>query len=182
MDSNSPARPFDRLPPTDQRVAILVDSENLEISVDRHFEPPAGQKTTHRAYPDWMTIIPRVLAGRTLTRSIYYKKRGKRISARFAKLWQTQLNGEVKQPRKSVDPYIIIDAITVAHKVDTIILLAGDKDYLPLIWFLKSQGCRVEMAAFEDAAATEIKYAADYFFLLDEEDTVVLKKYEAEPV
>ncbi len=169
---------MNRLPPTQQRVAILVDSENLEISVQKHFEPPAAKRSTHRAYPNWIKIIPRVIAGRTLTRSIYYKKRGRRISQKFSKLWQTQLNGEIKQPIKSVDPYIIIDAITVAHKVDTVILLAGDKDYLPLIWFLKSQGCRVEMAAFEDAAAAEVRFAADHFFMLDEEDTVVLKKGE----
>ena len=56
-----------------QRVAILVDSENLEITVTDNYEPLEGAKT-HVLYPDWMEIIPHVLSGRNLVRNIYYKK------------------------------------------------------------------------------------------------------------
>ena len=168
-----------------QRVAILVDSENLEITVSQHYEPPTKVRRTHLAYPDWIDIVPMVLKGRTLVRNIYYKKKGLRISEKFLRLWVEQLGGEVKQPIKSVDPYIIVDAITLCEKVDTMILLAGDKDYLPLIWYLKSKGCRVEMASFQEAAASVVKSAADGFYVLGEEHTVVLprsdlKKLEAQ--
>lgn len=159
-----------------QRMAILTDSENLEIAVTRHYEPEPEQKKTHLAYPDWKEIIPCVVGGRTLVRNIYYKKRGKRVSEKFRAFWVRELGGEIKQPLKSVDPYIIVDAITLCEKVDVMVLLAGDKDYLPLIWYLRSKGCKVEMASFEEAAADIIQHAADHFYLLEEKHTVVLPK------
>ena len=56
-----------------------------------------------------------------------------------------------------------------------VIILAGDKDYLPLIWYLRSRGCRVEVASYADAASKRIRDAADAFYLLTERDTVVLE-------
>lgn len=159
-----------------QRIAILTDSENLEITVTRHYEPEESLQNTHVAYPDWKEIIPLVTGDRTLIRNIYYKRRGRRISEKFRVIWTKELGGEIKQPLKSVDPYIIVDAITLCEKVDVIILLAGDKDYLPLIWYLRSRGCKVEMASFEEAAAGVIQYTADRFYLLEENHTVVLPK------
>ena len=162
-----------------QRIAVLVDSENLEITVSQNYEPPRGKKSSHRAFPDWLEILPEVIANRSIFRNIYYKKRGLRISDKFRKIWCQELRGEIRQPEKSVDPYIIVDAITLSEKADVIILLAGDKDYLPLIWFLRSKGCKVEIASFEEAAANVIKQAADTFFLLGEKHTVVLPIHSA---
>ena len=45
---------------TAQRIAILVDAENLEINVSQHYEPSRSERTTHIAYPDWKDIIPKV--------------------------------------------------------------------------------------------------------------------------
>ena len=59
-----------------QRIAVLVDSENLEITVEQNYEPERGMKTSHVAYPDWKEIIPLVVGERTLIRCIYYKKKG----------------------------------------------------------------------------------------------------------
>lgn len=159
-----------------QRIAVLVDSENLEITVAQSYEPPRGKKSTHRAYPDWLEILPQVIGGREVFRSIYYKKRGLKISGNFRRIWCEELKGEIRQPEKSVDPYIIVDAISLSEKADVIVLLAGDKDYLPLIWFLRSKGCKVEMASFEEAAANVLMRAADRFYLLGESHTVVLPR------
>lgn len=159
-----------------QRIAILVDSENLEINVSDHFEPTGRDKKNHLAYPNWRTIIPDAVRKRELVRLIYYKKRGLRISSKFRRLWEEDLGGEIKQPIKSVDPYIIIDAITLCEKVDVMVLLAGDKDYLPLIWYLRSRGCKVEMASFEEAAAAVLRSTADRFDILNQKHTVIVKK------
>ena len=159
-----------------QRIALLVDSENLEISVSRFYEPAKALRQTHLAYPDWLKIIEKVVGNRTLVRNIYYKKRERSVSRKFQEFWEKRLDGEIKQPIKSVDPYIIVDAITLAEKADVVVLLAGDKDYLPLIWYLKSKGCKVEMAAFPDAVSAHVREAADNFHELAVQDTVVLAK------
>jgi len=162
--------------PVAQRVAILVDSENLEITVAQNYEVPRTLRRTHRAYPNWKMILPLVTGRRTLIRNIYYKKQQKKISPKFKRLWEDELQGEIKQPIKSVDPYIIVDAITLAEKTDSLIILAGDKDYLPLIWYLKSRGCKVEIAAFEHSVAKEIREAADRFYLLKSKHTVSIER------
>lgn len=160
----------------EQRVAILVDSENLEISVTDYHNPRSPKKSSSVAYPNWKKILPNILKKRLLVRNIYYKKQGLLISEKFRKFWMEELSGEIRQPKKSVDPYIIVDAITLSKKVDVVVILAGDKDYLPLVWLLKSSGCKVEIAAFPDAAAFEIIRAADTFYPLSREHVVYIKK------
>ncbi len=140
-----------------QRIALLVDSENVEIAIMRQ---------SRSGRPNWQAIIDSVVNGRTLVRNVYYKKRERSVTEAFKTFWEKQLAGEVKQPIKSVDPYIIVDAISICEKVDVLVILAGDKDYLPLIWYLKSKGCKVEMASFEEAAASVVKWAADKFYKL----------------
>lgn len=56
------------------------------------------------------------------------------------------------------------------------LILAGDKDYLPLIWFLRSKGCKVEIASFAQAAADVVKQAADRYFKLSARHTVNLAR------
>lgn len=157
-----------------QRLAILVDSENLEISVQDLYAK--GRRASHAAYPNWLKIIPEIVSARGLVRNIYYKKRGKRVSLKFKELWERELGGEIRQPEKSADPYIMMDAVALAPKVDTVVILAGDKDYLPLIWYLQAMGCKVEVASFAGAASLATRRAADKFHLLTIKDTVVVSK------
>jgi len=103
-----------------ERVAILVDSENLEISAFSRLKGGRRGAVARVTFPNWMTIIPRVVGARTLVRNIYYKKRGLSISPRFRALWEEELHGEIRQPPKSVDPYIIVDAISLAKKREII--------------------------------------------------------------
>ncbi len=158
-----------------ERVAVLVDSENLEISAHSRLRKRSGSREGRVSFPNWMTILPRVVGSRTLVRNIYYKKKGLLISPKFRTLWETELHGEFRQPPKSVDPYIIVDAISLATKMDTIIILAGDKDYLPVIAYLRALGCKVEFASFAEAAARSVRSAADKFHLLTSKDTLTLR-------
>ena len=61
---------------------------------------------------------------------------------------------------------MVIDAVTMADKLDVVIILGGDKDFLPLIWYLKSRGCRVEIWSWPEATSPELKEAADFYFPL----------------
>jgi uncharacterized LabA/DUF88 family protein len=70
---------------------------------------------------------------------------------------------------KNADCFLIIDAVTMAEKLDVVIILGGDKDYLPLIWYLKSRGCRTEIWAWPEATSSDMQQAADAFFPLTKE-------------
>jgi uncharacterized LabA/DUF88 family protein len=148
--------------PSAQRIAVLIDSETLEITVENMFASHDSD-VKYMYYPEWRSIVADVSRYRQIVRMVYYKKQSRPVNYKFEKMWTEELGGEVRQPEKSVDPYLIIDAVTLAEKVDAIVLLAGDKDYLPLVWYLKSRGCKVEVANFRESTAHILLDHADDF-------------------
>lgn len=167
IDSEHQAQTYDHERPrrqvrNDQRIAVLIDSETLEITVENMFASH-NSDIKYMYYPEWRSIVSDVANQRRIVRMVYYKKQSRPVNYKFEKMWTEELGGEVRQPEKSVDPYLIIDAITLAEKVDSIVLLAGDKDYLPLVWYLKSRGCKVEVANFRESTAHILLDHADQF-------------------
>lgn len=59
------------------------------------------------------------------------------------------------------DVLLTIDAISIADRVDCIILVSGDGVYVPLVRFLQSRGCRVEVAGFMGSTSSELSQIAD---------------------
>lgn len=159
-----------------QRLAILVDSENLEITAAQNYSSGKSHGAQRRVFPNWKVIIPEIVGKRALVRNIYYKQKGQRISEKFRKFWTEQCSGEIRHVTKSADPYIIIDAISIAPRVDVVVILAGDKDYLPVISYLQAHGCKVEIASFPQAVARSVKTAADHFFPLRRQHTITLER------
>jgi len=167
---------------TDQRIAVLIDSENLEITVQNLFlkKNKNKAKTTKKTpakrvyYPEWKSIVNEIVQERTVVRLVYYKKQSIQVNTKFEKFWSEEFNGEIRQPEKSVDPYLIIDAVTLAEKCDAIVILAGDKDYLPLVWYLKSRGCRAEMANFPETTAKVVIEQVDVFHALEKKHVLSL--------
>jgi uncharacterized LabA/DUF88 family protein len=68
----------------------------------------------------------------------------------------------------------VIDAVTMAEKIDVAIILGGDKDFLPLFWYLRSRGCRVEIWSWPETTSPEVQEAADFYFPLTEEYIIPL--------
>ena len=137
-----------------QKVAIFVDAENIEVSGWKH----------HEGRSDYRKILEKV-GDREIVRILYYKPIHKEISKNFLHFWST-MGGELKRPQKNADSFLIIDAVTLADKIDVAIILGGDKDYLPLVWYLKSRGCRVEIWSWPEATSPEVQEAADFYFPL----------------
>ncbi len=146
-----------------QKVGVFIDAENIEMSGLKH----------HDVRTDYKMIIEKI-GDREITRILYYKPEYKEISPEFTSFWHG-LGGEIKRPTKNADSFIVIDAVTMADKLDVVILLGGDKDFLPLIWFLKSRGCRVEIWSWPESTSPEIQEAADFYFPLTTEFTVSAK-------
>lgn len=66
------------------------------------------------------------------------------------------------------DMGIAIDAISLVDRVDCVVLVSGDGDYVPLVEHLKARGCRVEIYSFQSNTAQELINAATEFFPMDE--------------
>jgi len=58
---------------------------------------------------------------------------------------------------------IAIDALALADKVDVIVILTGDSDFIPLIFALKSKGVKVEIMSFRISTGKEIISVADKY-------------------
>ena len=140
-----------------QTVGIFIDAENIELSGLKH----------HEGRTDYRKIIEKV-GDREITRILYYKPEYKEISKDFENFWFS-LGGEIKRPLKNGDCFVVIDAVTMADKMDVVIIRGGDKDFLPLIWYLRSRGCRVEIWSWPEATSPELKAAADFYFPLTKE-------------
>ena len=108
------------------------------------------------------------MGDREILRILYYKPIYKEISTEFETFW-LGLGGEIRRPTKNADTFLVIDAVTMAEKIDVAIILGGDKDFLPLIWFLRSRGCRVEIWSWPETTSPEMQEAADFYHGLTED-------------
>ena len=145
-----------------QSVAILIDGNNIERSIH-------GLTGDERMMLNFDTLIPKLLDNRALNRLIYFRE-GKKISEKLAARLHESYHGSVQPCHKSADIPLSIKASQLASKVDTIIILSGDADYIELVNHLKAEGVRVEIAAVEKTTSALLRKAADHFHPIKESD------------
>jgi uncharacterized LabA/DUF88 family protein len=138
-----------------QSVAILVDGNNIERSLE-------SEHYSQSIMINFDVLIPKLLRSRGLNRLIYFRE-GKNISSKLAERLHSKYFGSVRPCHKSADIPLSINATQLASKVDAIIILSGDSDYVELVRHLKSEGVRVEICAVETTTAAVLKEEADYF-------------------
>ena len=150
-----------------QSVAILCDGNNIEISIHENSK-------NKNAMINFDTLIPKLLNGRGLNRMIYFRE-GKSISSKFADRLHENFYGSVIPCHKSADIPLTIKATQLASKVDTIIIMSGDSDYVELVTHLRSEGVRVEIAAVRNSTAQILIDKSDYMHEITSEDWFIYK-------
>ena len=128
------------------------------------------------ALVDFDSLIPKLLDNRGLKRLIYFRE-GKSISPKLAERLLKNFHGSVMPCHKSADIPLTIKATQIATKVDTIIILSGDSDYIELVRHLKGEGVRVEIAAVENTTARILIEEVERFTPITKEDCYILKTY-----
>ena len=150
-----------------QSVAILCDGNNIEISIHE-------TSKNKNAMINFDTLIPKLLNGRGLNRMIYFRE-GKSISSKFADSLHENFYGSVIPCHKSADIPLTIKATQLASKVDTIIIMSGDSDYVELVTHLRGEGVRVEIAAVRNSTAQILIDKSDYMHEITSEDWFIYK-------
>ena len=151
-----------------QSVAILIDGNNIERSIH-------SITKSQETMLNFDTLIPKLLDNRGLNRLIYFRE-GKNISSKLSDRLHQYYHGSVVPCHKSADIPLSIKATQLASKVDTIIILSGDADYVELVRHLKSEGVRIEIAAVEETTSSLLKEEADYFHPIGSQDWFSLSK------
>lgn len=138
-----------------QTVAILIDGNNIERSIHAATNDPS-------CMANFDTLVPKLVGNRSLNRLIYFRE-GRNISTKLAERLHELYHGSVRPCHKSADIPLSIKATQLSKKVDTIIILSGDSDYVELVSHLKSEGVRVEICAVEANTAQILRDEADHF-------------------
>jgi uncharacterized LabA/DUF88 family protein len=150
-----------------QSVAILCDGNNIERSIHEM------SKSTN-AMINFDGLIPKLLNGRGLNRMIYFRE-GKSISGKFAERLHQNFYGSVVPCHKSADIPLSIKATQLSSKVDTIIIMSGDSDFVELVSHLKAEGVRVEIASVKQTTAKILLEESDHYHEITSDDWFVYK-------
>ena len=150
-----------------QSVAILCDGNNIERSIH-------GISNNNKAMINFDTLIPKLLNGRGLNRMIYFRE-GKSISTKLADRLHENFYGSVIPCHKSADIPLSIKATQLASKVDTIIIMSGDSDYVELVTHLRAEGVRVEIASVRKTTAQILIDKSDYMHEITSDDWFIYK-------
>ena len=156
-----------------QSVAILCDGNNIERSIHE-------MSNNQRAMINFDQLIPKLLNGRGLNRLIYFRE-GKSISEKFAERLHENYYGSVVPCHKSADIPLSIKATQLASKVDTIIIMSGDSDFVELVAHLKAEGVRVEIAAVKNNTAKILLSEANYYHEITNDDWFIYKAPKISP-
>ena len=63
----------------------------------------------------------------------------------------------------NLDIELVVDMITMSDRLDVIILVSGDADFLKAIQYTQSKGIKVEVASFPKSTSVELKAVADEY-------------------
>mgnify|MGYP006279081789 CR=1 FL=1 len=151
-----------------QRVGVFVDVQNLYYSARHHY----NKKVNFKA------LLEEAVQGRRLIRAITYSiKADVKEESNFHDML-TGIGFEVRLKDLQIfsdgskkgdwDVGMAMDAIRMSKKLDTIVLVSGDGDFVDLIEYLRAQGCRVEVIAIAKSASAALREHADMFTDLGE--------------
>lgn len=149
---------------SNQRIAVLIDTQNMYHSA----------KHIHAARLAFGKVVEAVAAGRPIVRAIAYVAKSKtgEESAFFDALTEAGIELRMKdvqefssgEKKADWDVGMAIDAVKLAPKVDAIVLMTGDGDFVPLVEYLQEHGIWVEAAAFAESTNAQLKVVVDKFF------------------
>ncbi len=145
-----------------QRVGVFIDAQNLYHSA----------KNLYKAKVNFGAILDEAVAERNLIRAIAYvitTESGEEKNF-FEALEKLGIEAKTKDlqifyggaKKADWDVGVAVDAIRMAPKLDAVVLVSGDGDFVPLVEYLKTM-TQVEVMAFGKSTSLKLKEAADHF-------------------
>ena len=153
----------------EQRVGVFIDTQNLYHTA----------KNLYHARVNFGAVLKDIVAGRTLIRAIAYVITTESLDEKpfFDALTKIGIETKTKDlqifaggsKKADWDVGLAVDAIKIAPKLDAVIIVSGDGDFIPLVEYLRTNmGCQVEAASFGKSTSMKLKEAVDEFVDLDE--------------
>lgn len=147
-----------------QRVGVFIDTQNLYHCA----------KNLYQSRVNFGAILKEAVAGRTLIRAVsyvvttesgeeknFFDAMGKMGIEIKTKDLQVFVSGSKKA---DWDVGLAVDAIKLAPRLDAVVIVSGDGDFVPLVEYLKiHSGNQVEVIAFGKSTSSRLKEIADDF-------------------
>ena len=161
----------------DQRVGVFVDVQNMYHS----------GKNLYSANVNFDKILNVAVSDRQLIRAIAYVicSNTSEEQAFFETISKYGFELKVKDlqifpggmKKADWDVGMAVDAIKLADKLDVVVLVTGDGDFIPLVQYLKeNKGCRVELLSFKRTTSSKLIKKVDNFLDLGGRDSDFLIK------
>lgn len=154
---------------TAQRVGIFVDVQNMFYSA----------KTLHQSKIEYRKLLEGILRGRRLVRAIAYVVQKTDVDQSGFLEALRRSGYEVKEKDLTIREdgtskgdwkmEIALDAVTLEPKLDCVVLVSGDGDFLPLVSVLNVRGCRTEVVSFEQSTSNELMRACHQFIPIEQD-------------
>ncbi len=165
-----------------QRVGIFIDTQNLYHSA----------KNLYKSRVNFGQVVKDALAGRQLIRAVAYviTTESGEEKGFFEALEKVGIETKTKNlqifsggaKKADWDVGLAVDAIQLAPKLDTVIIVSGDGDFIPLLEYLRiNEGCQVEVVAFGKSSSSKLIEVADDFVDLDRNPRKYLMGSQRQP-
>lgn len=163
-----------------QRIGLFVDVQNMFYSA----------KHLYQAKINYRRLLEDLSAGRQMVRAVAYLVTKPEVDQTAFVDALTRLGYEIKIKYLKIRPdgsakgdwamEMSLDIMAMAPRLDAVVLVTGDGDYVPLIERLKVMGVRAEVVGFPQNTATELMNTAHAFVAIDDGMLFKEKKFEAE--
>ncbi len=152
-----------------QRVAVFIDAQNLYHSA----------RNLYGAHVNFGQVVQDAVDNRPLVRATAYVISTEEGSEKtfFEALTKAGIETKTKDlqifsggaKKADWDVGLAIDAVKLAPKLDAVVLISGDGDFIPLVKYLQvNEGCQVESVSFGRSTSSKLIEAVDHFTDLDE--------------
>jgi len=158
----------------EQRVGIFIDTQNMYHSARDLFG----------ARVNFGKLVEEAVGERRLVRAVAYVIRT--ATGEEKPFFDALMHAGIETREKDLQVFLgggkkadwdvglAVDAIRIAPRLDVVIIVSGDGDFVPLVEYLKYQGLQVEIAAFRGSTSTKLVEAADAFTDLSEIKDAIL--------
>lgn len=146
----------------EQRVGVFIDTQNLYHSA----------RNIYNARVNFGAVLKEAVAGRKLVRAVAYVVTSDNGDEKSFFEALEKLGIETKTKGLQVygafkkgdwDVGLAVDAIKFAPKLDAVVLVAGDGDYVPMVEYIKNIGTQVEAISFGKSTSGKLREAVDDF-------------------
>lgn len=144
-----------------QRVGVFIDVQNMYYSA----------KNLYNCRVNFGNIVETAVADRQLVRAIAYVVRAGVPEEQSFFDALIKLGIETKEREVQVflggakkadwDVGMVVDAIRLSPKLDVVVLVSGDGDFIPLVEYLQNMGVQTEVMAFRETSSSKLVEEVD---------------------